>query len=267
MTDALFVLEGERFVGTELSGSPWGDDLVHGGPANALLAHAIERFAAGPEMRVARLTVDLFRPVPKAPLAVSVRSVRAGRRIHAVEASLLADDVEVSRASGLLLRRADHPLPVCAPDVTPPGPEGIETRFLGRAPRTERPARVGFFTAVEARWVTAPGADAPPTVWLRAPMPLAAGEPLSPLVNAAAVCDFVNAISGGAGRPGERVGFINTDNTIYLMREPASEWICLQVERAVDPSGLGVTTARVYDTAGLLGHVAQAVLANRFPGE
>ena len=283
--DALFIPEDGRFVPTARAGSPWADGIVHGGPPAGLLARAVEQLAGAPEMHVARLTIDLFRPVPNQPLAVAARSVREGRRIHVVEASLLADGVEVCRASGLLLRHAPlAPPPGADGSSTPPGPDGIETTPLGgsrghsaRGPAEARasggehipaagdhapprPMRPGFHTTVEARWVSRPGEGGAAVAWLRTPVPLVAGEELTPLVRVAALADFVNPLSGAGARAG--AGFINVDSSIHLHRLPRGEWIGMHVERTVGPDGIGVAHAVLYDTAGPVGRCTQTALAN-----
>ena len=285
MDDALFIPEGGRFVPTARAGSPWADGMVHGGPAAGLLARAVEQQAGAPQMHVARLTIDLFRPVPNQPLAVTARSVREGRRIHVVEASLLADGVEVCRASGLLLRGAPAaPPPSADGSRTPPGPEGIETTPLGgrrghpargtAAPRTPggetipptsghapaRPIRPGFHTTVEARWVSHTVEAGAAMAWLRTPVPLVAGEELTPLVRVAALADFVNPLSGAGARAS--AGFINVDCSIHLHRLPRGEWIGMRVERTVGPHGIGVAHAVLYDPAGPVGRCTQTALAN-----
>lgn len=267
MADAIFIPGDGHFVPTENAGSPWGDHLVHGGPPAGLLARTIERFEPDSELHVSRLTIDLFRPVPKRPLAVTVRTLRAGRRIHVVEAALLADGVEICHATALLLRKSRVALPEEGRVSMPPGPEGIETSNLGRGPRGEGgaptdggPRRSGFHTTVEARWVTPPGESGKRFAWLRLPLPLVAGEENTPLVHVAAVSDFVNALSGGGRREG--VGFINADITLYLQRLPRGEWIGLEVERAVEPHGLGVSRATLYDADGPIGTAIEAALAN-----
>src|SRR3712207_5398101 len=123
MTEAVFERDGTRFRPTWKAGSPWGNEVQHGGPPAGLLARAIEQFAASEQMRVVRLTVDLFRPVPMSPLEVSARSVREGKRIHIVDAVITADGVEVSRASGLLLRTSETSAPRTATALPPPRPE------------------------------------------------------------------------------------------------------------------------------------------------
>jgi hypothetical protein len=261
MADAIFTREGSRYIPTEKSGSPWGDDLVHGGPPAGLLARAIEEFAADPTMHPARLTVDLFRPVPKAPLSVATRTVRSGRRIHVVEATLSADGVDVCRAIGLLLRvteGAGVEPDQAAPGV--PGPDGLLATALGRRMRSDMPVRPGFHTTVEAKWVTEPDASEPPTAWIRVPVPLVEGETPTPLQRVAMVSDFVNAL-GNIGGTGS-VGFINTDITLYLHRLPVGEWVCIQATRVLQPYGVGVSQATIFDPSGPIGSVAQALLAN-----
>ncbi len=265
MTDALFILEGDRFVPTRLAGSPWGEGLVHGGPPAGLLARAIERHAGAPDLHVARLTVDLFRPVPMQPLAVRTRTLRAGTRIHVAEAALWADDVEVCRATGLLLRIS----PVDVPRneeafAVPDGPDGLATSGVagnarpGQAPPGVRP---GFHTTIEVRWVTRPEEPGPNTAWIRIPVPLVAGEAITPLQRLAATSDFGSAFSH-LGRPGQ-TGFINADITLYVHRLPEGEWIGLQAERVVEPHGIGVAQALLFDPRGLVGRCVLAVLANQ----
>ena len=65
---SFFVRDGERYRPTDRSHGPWDEAQLSGSMAAALLAHGVEgRRPQG--FHVARLTVDLFRAVPWAPLA------------------------------------------------------------------------------------------------------------------------------------------------------------------------------------------------------
>src|SRR3954468_8247155 len=120
--DALFRIEGEEVVPTELSRGPWDPNALHGGPTPALLARAVERHGPGTATFVARLTVELLRPVPIAPLRVVARTARPGRNVQTLEGLVLAGDVEVARATALRIRTIDLALPDTNPVVDMPPP-------------------------------------------------------------------------------------------------------------------------------------------------
>lgn len=260
LTEAIFFNDGERFVPTERASSPWGPDVLHGGPPAGLLARAIERARPLPGMMVVRLTVDLFRPVPKVPLEVRTQVVRAGRRIQVVEASLIANGIEVSRAAGLMLHRSDIQLPPNALIDGPPphGPAGIATTGLSVAafpPRWE-----GFHTTIEVRRVSGAPGGGPSAAWIRIPFPLVAGEAMTPLVRVAATSDFGNGLSHI--RADGNMGFINADITLYLHREAAGEWICLDAHSGAHTYGIGMIQTAIHDERGPVGLAVQALLAN-----
>ena len=104
MSERLYERDGRVYQPTQWAGSPWSNSHQHGGPVNALFASAAEAAVKQPGLRVVRLTVDLFRPVPLAPLALDWRFVRKGRRIANIDAELtLPEGGLISRASAVLL--------------------------------------------------------------------------------------------------------------------------------------------------------------------
>ncbi len=83
---ALFVRDGERFVPTPLGARAVGlRTRLHGGAPSALLAHVLARHDPGPASFVARLTVELLRPVPLVPLQAVARTIRPGRKVQWLE--------------------------------------------------------------------------------------------------------------------------------------------------------------------------------------
>ena len=57
-------VEGDRFVPSDFARGPWSPDALHGGPVAALIGRAVEACPSDEPMHVARLTVELLRPVP-----------------------------------------------------------------------------------------------------------------------------------------------------------------------------------------------------------
>ena len=197
MPEAIFHLDGDIAVPTEISRGPWSPNAQHGGAPSALLAGILERMDAGPPAFTVRLTIDLMRPVPLSPLRIERRVVRPGKKLQIVEASLYDGDIEVARATALRLRLLDpdHQLEPAwsAPDVAPLPPPGDASQF--RFPRMES-GELGFWNAVEMSAVEGqlfvPG---PAVVWFHLRVPVVAGEET-----------LAAAAGGGGGRLRQRRG-------------------------------------------------------------
>lgn len=266
MSESIFVATGDQFMPTDRARGPWTPDAQHGGPPAALLARAVERFDGGAAMVVARLTIELLRPVPIAALNVRTRAVRPGKKVQLVEATLVAGDTEVARCTGLRMRYADLPVPERVAALTPPPrPETGAAHLPVWGAMVSYPAfhRDG----VEHRFV-AGGFDqlGPSTDWIRLRVPLIAGEETSPLCRVAAAADFGNGISSVLQRS-DGYTFINPDLTIYLHRYPIGEWICLDARTAVSPHGVGMAESLLFDERGAIGRSVQSLLIDRMAPE
>ena len=101
--------------------------MLHGRLLAGLAARAVEGAGHDPALRVVRLTVDMFRTPPMTPLHVATHVIRDGRRVRVVDVSIRTADVEVARASALLLRSGPHPDAVMwrAPEWTVALPETL----------------------------------------------------------------------------------------------------------------------------------------------
>jgi hypothetical protein len=260
MPDALFVPDGDRFVPTALTRGPWSPDAQHGGAPAALVARTLERHDGADALAVARLTVELLRPVPLVRLALAVRVTRPGKKVQLLEATLRAGDVDVVRATALRIRRATLPVPADAA-AGPPPPPGPERGTATLPPWGDALARPAFHSdAVEHRFV-AGGFDrpGPASDWIRLRVPVVAGEAPTPLARVAAAADFGNGISWILSRV-QGWQFINPDLTVYVHRPLAGEWVCLEAVTWVGDGGIGLAESRLWDERGVLGRAAQSLL-------
>src|SRR4051812_41947562 len=98
MREALYEADGDRFLATQYTRGPWSAEHQHAGPPAALLAHAIEASARLSGGQAVRLAFDIPRPVPIAPLRVTTRSLRLGRTVEQLEATLASEQHEVMHA-------------------------------------------------------------------------------------------------------------------------------------------------------------------------
>jgi hypothetical protein len=265
MDDPLFtVLDDGRLLPNETSRGPWSPDALHGGPVAAAVVRAAERVlgATGSEaVDPIRLTIDLERPVPLAPLRFDAEVVRGGRKVQVAEVRVFdGDDRRLVRATVLAIRRADIGLPEdrhAPSDVLPPPPEAAPADPEMWDPM---PGVTAFHShGVEHRFVRSTMLKLGPTTdWIRLAVPVVAGEEPSPFQRAAAASDFVNGIS--AVLPASDWTFINPDLTVTLHRLPLGEWIGVDASTRIDDSGVGTAEADLFDECGRVGRCVQTLL-------
>lgn len=251
----VFSVEGNRATATPFSAGPWNPTMQHGGAPSALVARAAEAFPAERPMRVARMTVDLLRPVPVATLEIETQVVREGRKIQLLQVRLLAEGKECVRASVLKLREEPQDLPA---DLA--GPE-----FAFEAPPDDLPPTTGFGPShgfgsglstrlVRGEW----GKPGPAAVWFRMDRAMVRGETTSPLMSAALTADFSNGVSSVLDF--QKWTYINGDLSVSFARQPVGNWILLDAETWVGDSGGALAFARLADRKGYFGRSVQSVL-------
>lgn len=257
MATSLFEPDGDLFVPTTLARGPWTEQALHGGPVAALMARALEHHEPQDSLLV-RLTLEIMRPVPMAPLAVKARTTRPGKKVQLVEAALSAGDVELCRATALRIRSAEVELPsyVAAEAHPPPFPEQSSVPGIGGGWEAFHNA------GVEMRNVKGTSEKmGPATAWIRLVHPVVPSEAPSPVQRAAAAADFGNGVS--ATLEWKHYLFINPDLTVYLHRPPRGEWICLDAVTRPQANGVGLAQSALYDRDGEIGRSAQALLLER----
>jgi hypothetical protein len=261
MGDALFQRSGGDYVPSELSRGPWSAESLHGGPVAALLCGLAESLPRPGPMHAARLTVELLRPVPLAPLRGEARVLRPGRKVQLAQSAVFAGEHELARATLLWIRAAELPLPAAhggGAAQPPPGPQNVAPT----PPAWTSGASAYHSHGVEHRVVRgAWGQPGPCTDWIRLRVPVVEGEAPSPLQRVAAAADFGNGISSAL--PFGRWRFINPDLTIHLQRLPVGEWVCLDAVTWLEGEGAGLAESELFDERGRLGRSLQSLLLER----
>jgi hypothetical protein len=255
--EPFFHRDGERYVPTLSAQGPWATGSLHGRVLAGLLMHVVERDHLGPDFQVARMTMDLFKLTQLAPVTVTTRLARSGNRIKVLDASAAAGDVEVGRASIVMLRRAEAPPgTVWAPpewDAPPvhtlpePDPPIIDP-FTGIRTWDMRLIQGGFDNALRKR------------AWVRDFIDLCDDVPLSPLVRAALVADFANPLANIGDRG---LQYINADFTLSLHRDPEGEWIGVDATAHQAADGIALGECALYDGQGLFGQTIVCAVANQ----
>jgi len=256
-TDAFFIAEGEAYVPQPVCRGPWDPNSLHGRVVAGLLGAEIERRHAEPHLRVARMTVDLWRLPTFIPITVETTVRREGGRIRVVDAEAIAGGQSIGRASCVLLREGDQP----AGEVWAPPPWDFPPPSALQPDPRPPIANEGWQPMWESRSQgRAFGTVGQKRTWMREVRLLVAGRPLTPFQRVALACDFASPLanSGSAG-----LAYINVDITLYLHRYPAGEWIGFESTDHGASDGICMGQCRLYDEAGPIGAATVAGLAQR----
>jgi len=256
--EAIYRVDGQHADTRKHAGGPWDHGMQHGAAPSALMLWAAENLDTRAPMRIARVSVDLLRPVPVTPLRYEAAVIREGRKIQLCGVRLLAKDTEVARATVLKLRVApqDLPMDTAEPAMTLPLPEECPALEDTRASSTP------FITGMSIR--NARGSflqPGPGAVWFRADRPVVEGAPITPAMRAMIASDFCNAVSVPLSF--SEWTFINADLTMHLVRYPEGEWVILDGTTWMGPDGIAIAFARLGDAHGYFGRAIQSVLIER----
>lgn len=258
MSESFFDVEvhdtGEVFRPTDACRGPWSTDACHAGPPTGLLARAAERLV--PQQRLIRLTVDLVRPIPHEGFTIRAEATRTGRTVSTTSLAIvdLGGTTVVTATAMHLAGGGAFALPTVRTDP-PSFAEARPGRFPLRSPAHDLPM---FTSAVDVRYPPGDDADPGPTrMWMRT-LPLLSDEEPSGFQRICPLADCGNGVS----RNGEATefGFVNTDLTILLHRDPVGEWFAIDAVSRWESSGHGMSDSLLFDEQGAVGRALQSLI-------
>jgi len=227
------------FVPSATASSPWGPDMLHGRFLGGLAARAVEQEIDQAAWRVARVSVDLFRPAAMQEVSVQLEMIRDGRRICVFDVSLFCAGHKVARVVAVALKKGHEPPGrIWAPSYRPwPSPESCSTQDSdGNNPNwLINAVDGGFGTGNQTR------------MWTNDTGLLVDDEPLSPLVRAALTGDIACPIANSSD---QGLHYINGDYNLLLGRYPIGEWIGLETSTHLASDGISVAGCILVDEVG-----------------
>jgi hypothetical protein len=253
----IFRVEGNRVEVSGNAAGPWDASMQHGSAPASLVVWAAEQVPTSSPMRIARVSIDLMRPVPVAPLELQTDVLREGRKIQLCAVRLRAGDAVVAAATILKIRREAVPLPDDIADlpVDLPLPETL-------APEPAAFSASPFVSGMSLRAAHGSfGVRGPAAIWYRVDWPLVGGHAVSQAMRAVVAADFCNGTSSALDF--HAYTFLNADLTVNMAREPVGEWILLDAESWIGPDGAGLAMARLADERGYFGRAAQSLVIEK----
>jgi len=255
--NAIYRVDGDRVLTSPDAAGPWNAGMQHGSAPAALAVWAAEAIPTREPMQVARVTIDLMRPVPVAPLTFKTEVLREGRKIQLCAVRLFAGDALVVGATILKIKMQALSLPSEVADVALdlPGPDQA---------RDEQPSFSSspFVTGISMRAARGRfGLPGPGAIWYRVDRALVEASPVSQAMRAVVAADFCNGTS--ASLDFREWTFINADLTVNFARQPVGAWILLDAESWIGPDGAGIATARLADERGYFGRAIQSLVIEK----
>jgi hypothetical protein len=247
---ALYVRDGDDYVGTILTQGGWDPNVANGGTVLALVGHCLDEVPTLVPMTLSRFTADLHRPVPIGQrLRVVPSVVREGKKLQVVQLVLLAGDVEHVRVTALRLRDAAVGEGMVADTSQARPGDALVPPDESRNLRELTPEVPGFLRAIDMRRARAVDGTAS-GAWLRLDAAVVAGSPISQSARLAATFDYANLI--GMDDHPTAVSMINPDVTAHVLRPSTSEWIAITGDTRFNTAlGRGVSTAAFSDLDGV----------------
>ena len=250
-----FLRDESHYLPTEITRGGWGPS-ISGHVVGGLLGWAVERAVDDPQLRPARLTVDLPAPTALEPIEVHTRVQHDRRRLRLVEAVLIQRGAPVARGSALFLRRGPQPDgDVWSPSVQmPPLPLEDDGTHPSLFMRT-----YGWGAGIQnpdPEWANTSG---PKYTWLHETRPLIDDDPMTPFTRAAMAADITASIANW-GTQG--LQFINADYTLTLSRQPEGPHIGLASLTHYSHDGVATGSAVLVDHKGPIGSGASVSIAH-----
>ena len=204
-----------------------------------------------------RLGFDILRPSRSRPTASRTRTLRPGRNVEQIEATLTdaGSGDALMRLSAWRLRREELELPagIGEPDPPPPPPESGTSSLP--AFWTEP---VAYHAALDWRFVARRVRRARPgDAWTRLRVPLVAGEPASPLERLLVMADAASGISHVLDWSSGCSSTSSSAST-WSGRRRASGWPWTRPRGSARP-GAGLCTSVLSDERGRVGVSTQTL--------
>ena len=234
----------------------WQETEQHMAPISGLITHELAMHEPRDDMQIGRICFEILGMIPLAQSTISVETIRPGRTIELLEATLTIGGRPIIRARAWRLAVSDMRTV-----------EGLELPAMPGAGDTEKLESSlewpgGYIRSLQVQAVPG-GRDGRRQVWIRTDCDLIDGVKAEPIAAYTMLVDTANGIATRV-RPTELM-FPNVDLTLHFIREPDPTMIGLDTSVTFGPTGLGLTSSVLNDIHGPVGRVEQCLTVRHLP--
>ncbi|HAI70794.1 MAG TPA: thioesterase [Idiomarina baltica] len=238
-----------RFIPNEPAQGAWNPHEQHMAPASGLLARELEQFSPRDDMRIGRISFDIFGLITFGEFTITTQVIRPGRTIELVESLMQAEGKTCISARAWRMAIDDTSSIHGIEDDKVLHPEDYpEWTGIKKWPG-------GYIKSIEARRDNNSRAGKG-IVWLNNPLAMVEGMPTSDLAHLIGMVDTANGIV-----PRQEGNFSwafpNLDLQVHMHRLPEGQWLGLETTQQYGTDAVGLTSSILHDVHGPFGRSEQ----------
>ena len=232
----------------------WNEHEQHMAPASGIIAAELEDFQPRDDVRIGRISYDIFGLIAAGEFSISTRVIRPGKTIELLESQMQANGKTCIVARAWRMCTQDSSEIAALEDQVVYHPETL--------PNWEGMLRWpgGYIKSLEAK-ANEKHRAGKGIVWLNNAKDMVENQPTSDFVHLMGMVDTANGV---APRQGNEFtwGFPNLDLQIHMHRYPTGRWLGLETVQQYGSDGIGLTSSVLHDVHGPYGRSEQ-ILALR----
>lgn len=227
----------------------WNPHEQHMAPASGIIATELECFQPRDDVRIGRISYDIFGLIAAGEFSISTRVIRAGKTIELIEADMQTEGKTCIIARAWRMCTQDSTEIAALEDQVIYQPETLSNwEGMLRWPG-------GYIQSLEAQ-VDKNHRAGKGIVWLNNAKEMVENQPTSDFVHLIGMVDTANGVAPRQ-EEGFTWGFPNLDLQIHMYRYPVGRWLGLETVQQYGSDGIGLTSSILHDVQGPFGRSEQ----------
>lgn len=245
------------YCSTNHAQGAWNTHEQHMAPASGVMAAELELFQPRDDLRIGRISYDIFGLIPVGEFSITTQAIRPGKTIELIESTMQAQGKTCIVARVWRMCTQDSAEIAALEDQAIQHPDTLPSwNGISHWPG-------GYIKSLEAK-IDKDHRAGKGIVWLNTAIEMVENLPTSDFVHLIGMIDTAN---GTAPRQGSNItwAFPNLDLQIHLHRYPTGKWLGLETTQQYGSDGIGITSAILHDVKGPFGRSEQILTLRQLP--
>lgn len=234
----------------------WNPHEQHMAPASGVLCHELEKFQVRSDMRIGRVSLDIYGLISFGEFSISTRVLRPGKTIELIEAEMKAEGKTCIVARAWRMQTQDTQSIAGVEDLNIGTPEQCDVwEDMKKWPG-------GFIqsTTTHANDAHRPGKG---IVWVTTELDMVEGQTTTDFARLMGMVDTANGIVSRID-PAQGWAYPNLDLQIHLLRYPKGKWLGIEAVQQFGDDGIGLTSSVLHDIHGPFGRSEQILTLRKY---